>query len=100
MTKRLGAVSDDLLAALEAIRAERGLRSVSEALRLVVQEAKMGESRAELADRDEVLKLATDRARAGHVPAMALLLAEFRRQEVQASGDSIIEELAKRRRGH
>jgi hypothetical protein len=62
----------------------------------------VAESRAALKegrpDREEILDLLGAQARAGHVPAMRLLLEEMRRDgESEEKPGSVIDELAKRR---
>jgi hypothetical protein len=81
----------------------RGVRSRSEALRLVLAEAiPAPEPRGDVADRDEVLRILTARARAGNVNAaihLLKLLNEEASQDNEPVSLSAIDELARKRKG-
>jgi predicted transcriptional regulator len=78
--------------------AERRGSSRSEAVRAAIVEATF--PAAGVPDEDELLRLLGVAARAGHVPAIRLLLEEYRRDERRKLGGTlrIVDELAGRRR--
>lgn len=101
-SKRLGRIPPELISVLDEFKRARGLRSRSEALRLLIAEADPPpEPVGEVADRDELLRMLTARARAGNVNAaihLLKLLNEEASRETEPASVSAIDELARRRK--
>jgi hypothetical protein len=72
--------SSDLIERLDALREARGLSSRAAALRVAIREVSpTSPTRAALPGREELLRLLSERARDGSVPAMRALFEEFRK---------------------
>jgi hypothetical protein len=88
--------SNDVVERLDALRATRGLKTRTAALRVAIREASPTAAPS-VADRRELLRLLTERARDGSVAAMKALLEELRRDGATGGAASPIDELAARR---
>ncbi len=96
-------VSADALERLEAVKAARGLKNRSQAVRKLLEEASLElqepSGASEVADREELLRIATVQARRGNMTAVKLLLEELRRDgdDEERPARSVIDELRGRR---
>ncbi len=81
---------------MEAIATTK-LKTRTAALRVAIRETSPTGPAASVADRRELLRLLTERARDGSVAAMKALLEELRRDGATGGAASPIDELAARR---